>query len=66
MGAFLFGSLSDRFGRRPIFFYALCQQFICAIVAAVAPNYTVFVIARFLIGMANSGVFLVAFVIGIQ
>lgn len=64
VGALLFGSLSDRLGRRPVFFYALCQQLTCGVIAAFAPNYTVFVVARFLIGVSNSGVFLVAFVIG--
>ncbi|CAL8086657.1 unnamed protein product [Orchesella dallaii] len=66
VGAIVFGSLSDRLGRRPVFFYALCQQVTFGIIAAVAPNYTIFVIARFLIGMANSGVFLVAFVIAME
>lgn len=64
VGAILFGRLSDRLGRRPVFFFALCSQLTFGASAAIAPNYTLFVLARFLAGVAYSGVFLVAFVIG--
>lgn len=53
-----------RFGRRPVFFFALVLQVSVGILASMAPNYWTFVIARFAIGAAVPGVFVVAYVIG--
>ncbi|XP_048464819.1 solute carrier family 22 member 15 isoform X3 [Rhincodon typus] len=51
IGNILFGPLSDRFGRKPIF------------LTAVAPNYEVFAVTRLLVGLVNGGMSLVAFVL---
>ncbi|XP_047110116.1 organic cation transporter protein-like [Schistocerca piceifrons] len=66
LGSIIFGDLSDRFGRRPIFFLSLVLQVIGGIGAAVLPNYSSFVAARMLIGATTSGVFLVAYVIAME
>ncbi|KAG8232379.1 hypothetical protein J437_LFUL012779 [Ladona fulva] len=54
------------FGRRPTFFISLVLQVIGGLLAAVAPGYVLFVIARMLVGATTSGVFLVAYVIGVE
>ena len=64
LGSMIFGSLSDRFGRRPIFFLSLVIQLVGGILVAVSPEYISYVIFRLIVGSTTSGVFLVAYVIG--
>ncbi|KAL0280892.1 UNVERIFIED_CONTAM: hypothetical protein PYX00_002054 [Menopon gallinae] len=66
IGSYVFGDLSDRFGRRPTFFISLVIQLIGGLLAAIAPEYITFVLARILIGASTSGVFLVAYVIAME
>ncbi|XP_071455584.1 organic cation transporter protein-like [Hetaerina americana] len=66
IGSLVFGDLSDRFGRKPTFFISLVLQVVAGIFAAVAPDYISFVIARMVVGATTSGVFLVAYVIGVE
>lgn len=54
----------SRYGRKPIFFLSLVIQVVFGILAAYAPEYITFTIARLVIGATTSGVFLVAYVIG--
>lgn len=64
IGSYIFGDMSDRFGRRPTFFISLVLQLIGGLLAAIAPEYVTFVLARIIIGATTSGVFLIAYVIG--
>ncbi|XP_068085491.1 organic cation transporter protein isoform X2 [Anabrus simplex] len=66
LGSIIFGDLSDRFGRRPIFFISLVSQLVSGLTAAVLPNYVSFMLARMVIGATTSGVFLVAYVIAME
>ncbi|KAK7791369.1 hypothetical protein R5R35_007908 [Gryllus longicercus] len=66
LGSIIFGDLSDRFGRRPIFFISLVLQVIGGLGAAVMPEKVGFMLARMLIGATTSGVFLVAYVIAME
>ncbi|XP_049803763.1 organic cation transporter protein-like isoform X1 [Schistocerca nitens] len=66
LGSIIFGELSDRYGRKIIFFISLVLQVICGTVAAFLPDYISFMIARMLIGASTSGVFLVAYVIAME
>ncbi|KAK3931402.1 Organic cation transporter protein [Frankliniella fusca] len=66
LGSIIFGDLSDRYGRRPIFFASLVLQLVGGVLAAIAPEYITFVIARMLVGATSSGVFLVAYVIALE
>ncbi|XP_049951899.1 organic cation transporter protein-like, partial [Schistocerca serialis cubense] len=66
LGSIIFGDLSHRFGRKPIFFLSLVLQIIGGIGAAVLPNYSSYVAARMLIGATTSGMFLVAYVIAME
>ncbi|GLG96481.1 Uncharacterized protein GBIM_03452 [Gryllus bimaculatus] len=66
LGSVSFGFLSDKFGRRPIFFVALTMQLVAGFLVAVSPTYLCFMLSRFLVGITASGMFLVAFVIALE
>lgn len=63
-GSMIFGALSDKFGRRPIFFLSLVIQLVGGILVAISPEFISYVIFRLIVGSTTSGVFLVAYVIG--
>ncbi|KAH8381366.1 hypothetical protein KR093_003477 [Drosophila rubida] len=66
LGSFIFGQMSDKLGRKPTFFASLVIQLIFGVVAAVAPEYFSYTISRLIVGATTSGVFLVAYVIGME
>ncbi|XP_057338281.1 organic cation transporter protein [Microplitis mediator] len=66
LGSIIFGGLSDKFGRRPIFFLSLVIQLVGGLLVAVAPEYISYVIFRLIVGSTTSGVFLVAYVIALE
>ncbi|XP_063218411.1 organic cation transporter protein-like [Bacillus rossius redtenbacheri] len=66
LGSIIFGALSDRYGRRPIFFISLVMQVAVGLLAAAAPEYVSFTAARIVVGATTSGVFLVAYVIAME
>uniref|UniRef100_A0A8C6S7Z0 Solute carrier family 22 member 6, like n=1 Tax=Neogobius melanostomus TaxID=47308 RepID=A0A8C6S7Z0_9GOBI len=55
VGAFLFGSLSDRYGRRLLLIISYLLMGVCGTCAAFAPNFSLFCLFRFGCGMALSG-----------
>ena len=66
IGSYLFGEMSDRFGRKPTFFLSIVLQIIFGLLAGFAPEYYSFVAARLVIGMTCSGVFLVSYVLAME
>lgn len=66
LGSIVFGQLSDKYGRKPIFFASLVIQVIFGVAAGVAPEYFSFILARLVVGATTSGVFLVAYVIAME
>ncbi|XP_053304651.1 solute carrier family 22 member 6-B-like [Spea bombifrons] len=58
VGSIVFGSLSDKFGRRPLNIWSQLQMAVAGLCAAFAPNYIVYCIFRFLTGTALSGIVL--------
>lgn len=66
LGSIIFGQLSDRYGRKLIFFISLILQVSSGILASVAPEFWSFTFARMIIGASTSGVFLVAYVIALE
>ncbi|XP_067619680.1 organic cation transporter protein-like [Eurosta solidaginis] len=66
VGSIGFGQLSDKCGRRPVFFISLLTQVTFGILAGIAPDYLTYTIVRFIIGATTSGVFLVAYVIAME
>ncbi len=55
VGAFVFGQLADRFGRRPVLMADVGLYSVLAIASAFAPNLTVLLILRCLFGFAMGG-----------
>lgn len=64
IGSIVFGELSDRYGRKLIFFISLIIQVVFGVLSAISPEFWTFSIARAIVGATTSGVFLVAYVIG--
>lgn len=50
IGALLFSSMADRFGRRPILVFTNLCLFIVGAVTFFVPSYTIFAITRLLMG----------------
>ena len=55
LGAFIFGRLADRFGRRPILMLDVGLYSMLGLATAFAPNLTVFLVIRALFGVAMGG-----------
>jgi SHS family lactate transporter-like MFS transporter len=55
LGAFLFGRLADRFGRRPALMASILGFSVLGFATGLAPNATVFFIVRALFGLAMGG-----------
>jgi SHS family lactate transporter-like MFS transporter len=55
LGAFVFGRLADRYGRRPILMFDVGLYSVLGFATAFAPNLTVFLILRALFGVAMGG-----------
>ncbi|KFP90593.1 PREDICTED: solute carrier family 22 member 3-like [Apaloderma vittatum] len=62
-GAFILGYAADRYGRILIYLLSCLGVGICGIIVAFAPNFTVFLIFRFLQGMFGKGTWLTCYVI---
>ena len=55
IGAFVFGRLADRFGRRPVLMADILLFAVLEVASAFSPNLTVFLILRALFGIAMGG-----------
>ena len=55
MGAFIFGLLADRYGRRLPLMIDLVFFSICEVLTGLAPNYTTFLVLRALFGIGMGG-----------
>src|ERR1700722_14659640 len=55
LGAFIFGRLADRFGRRPILMLDVALYSLMGLASGLAPNLTTFLIVRALFGVAMGG-----------
>ncbi|KAH9489646.1 hypothetical protein Btru_045564 [Bulinus truncatus] len=65
-GAVIFGQLSDRFGRRPMFLVSCLLLLMAGTVASFAPNIYVFLPTYFCQGAAHTGAFLVAYTLATE
>ncbi len=55
VGAFIFGRLADRFGRRPILMLDVALYSVLGFATAFAPNLSIFLVIRALFGVAMGG-----------
>ncbi|RMX05681.1 MFS transporter [Corticibacter populi] len=55
IGAFVFGRLADRIGRRPVLFMAIVIDAICGVASAFAPDFQWLLLLRFLTGVGVGG-----------
>uniref|UniRef100_A0A8B9Q5X8 Solute carrier family 22 member 3 n=1 Tax=Apteryx owenii TaxID=8824 RepID=A0A8B9Q5X8_APTOW len=62
-GAFTLGYAADRYGRILIYLLSCLGVGICGIIVAFAPNFTVFLIFRFLQGVFSKGTWMTCYVI---
>ncbi|XP_076444570.1 organic cation transporter protein-like [Babylonia areolata] len=65
-GAVIFGQLSDRFGRKPMFFVGVAMLLVAGGVASAAPSMAVFLPLYFMQGAAHTGAFLVSYTLSTE
>ncbi|XP_044153481.1 solute carrier family 22 member 15-like isoform X4 [Bufo gargarizans] len=63
IGNILFGPLSDKLGRRPVYLTGLFFNVIFGYLTALAPSYEMFAFSRLFVGIMNGGMALVSFVL---
>lgn len=66
IGSLVFGQMSDKYGRKPIFFASLILQVVFGVLVGVSPNYISYAITRLIVGATTSGTFLVSYVIAME
>ncbi|XP_024051584.2 solute carrier family 22 member 3 [Terrapene carolina triunguis] len=62
-GAFTLGYAADRYGRIRIYLYSCLGVGLCGLVVAFAPNFSTFLVFRFLQGVFGKGTWMTAYVI---
>ncbi|CRK91512.1 CLUMA_CG005173, isoform A [Clunio marinus] len=61
IGSYIFGELSDKYGRRPILLFSLLIQVVFGFLTALSPEFISFAICRVIVGGSTIGVSLVSY-----
>ncbi|XP_072933084.1 organic cation transporter protein-like [Epargyreus clarus] len=63
IGSIMFGFLSDRYGRKITFLVSITSLIILGFGVPFSPNYIVFTVVRFFLGVATAGTMVISFVL---
>ncbi|KAI1886345.1 hypothetical protein AGOR_G00213040 [Albula goreensis] len=66
IGAMMFGSLSDRFGRRPVLMMSYISGMIFGLASAFSTSFVMFAIMRFFTGFGITGISIVSTVLSVE
>lgn len=66
LGAVFFSTLSDKYGRKPVFLFSQWAMIVVGVITAFITNYYVFVVFRFLAGALQQGIILTGFVMSCE
>ncbi|CAB4023822.1 organic cation transporter -like [Paramuricea clavata] len=61
LGSLVFGTLSDKFGRRPVFLFTMFSPFVLGLLLFFIKNYIAFVVLRFFLGSVMQGLQIATF-----
>lgn len=64
LGSLLFGWISDTWGRRPALFFAMGLMTTGNLVEIFIPNYTAYIVIRFIIGFIHPSLYTLTVLIG--
>ncbi|VDM84747.1 unnamed protein product, partial [Strongylus vulgaris] len=65
-GSLLSGMISDKFGRKRVFYLAIVTQISCGMLMSIAPTWWLFALFKFGTGISHPGVYAVAIVLGTE
>ena len=65
-GGLIFGTLSDKIGRKPTFLWANLLLLLSGFATALSPYYWIFVASRFVVGLSIAGVESACFVMSLE
>ncbi|XP_069754329.1 organic cation/carnitine transporter 2-like [Narcine bancroftii] len=66
VGSFICGQLSDKFGRKIVLFGTMAVQCVFSILQVFSPNWEIFCIINFVIGLGHISNYVAAFVLGTE
>lgn len=66
IGSFVSGQLSDRFGRKAVLFGTMAIQCLFSIIQVFSPNWEIFCLLNFLVGLGQISNYVSAFVLGTE
>jgi len=65
-GVYIFGVISDRVGRKPSFFLCLGIEIAGGLLTAVAPNFWLWSLCRFIVGLTIPAIYQIPFIIALE
>ncbi|XP_076057960.1 carcinine transporter [Oratosquilla oratoria] len=66
IGVYLFGTVSDRFGRRISFLACLAIEQLFGFLTAFSPNFWIWIVCRFFVGLTIPAIYQIPFIISLE